>query len=309
MMSVSYAADIDASLSVTPTYPSPHDTVIVTLASYSFDVNTAEIIWKSGNKTLLSGTGQKRLSVTLGNAGQVVPISYTAKTAAGLSVSGSITLTPQSVDLLFETDESYVPPFYEGKALPGEGSVIRVIAVPSLYESGGRVAPTSLAYNWYVNGEYLDRASGVGRQSATIGMEYLTHATDVRVLIRSPRGTTAEKVLTVYPHDVLPILYPYDEILGTDFTKPLIRRMEVAGGIRLSLEPFYFSTKSAVESTASYGWYVDGLPVTAEQNTLLSLTPQENSVGTRMLSVVLENSKRLLQKTRSDIEIIFDTRN
>lgn len=302
-------AQIDATVTVTPQYPNPHEQAVLTLSSYYFDVNVSNITWKSGNKTLLSGLGAKTLTVTVGDVGQSLPVSYRATNADGSFVEGSITITPQSVDLAYEAVESYVPLFYEGKALPGEGSVVRVIALPTLYDGTTKIPASNLSYNWYVNGEYLDRASGVGRQAATIGMEYLTHSTDIRVLVRSQSGQVAEKTYSIYPKEVLPLVYPYDEILGVDLTRPFFRRMELSGDITLSLEPFYFSTKAGLEQSSSYAWYIDGLPVTPQEKTLLALRPKEDSVGTRTLSIVVEHGKRLLQSARADIEILFDTRN
>lgn len=303
-----YAA-LDATLTVTPTYPSAYQKVVLTLSSYSFDVNVATITWSSQGKTLLSGFGQKQLSLTVGNVGQIIPISYKAVTANGDTITGSISLTPQSVDLMYESKESYVPPFYGGKALPGEGANLRVIAFPAIYESGARLSPSGLSYSWYINGEYAERISGAGRQSAIIPMKVLTDSTEIKVMIRSPRGNVAERTITVYPNEALPILYPYDEVLGVDYTKPFMRRMELARDTTVSLEPFYFSSKAGLDATATYAWYLDGLPITPQEKTLISLRPSGNSFGTKKLSVLLENSKRLLQKSRADIEVIFDARN
>lgn len=303
----SFAA-VDATLTVTPTYPAPYQKVTVSLSSYSFDVNTAIITWQSGNKVLDSGMGKKALTLTLGDAGQVLPLTYKAVTADGTTVAGSISIAPQAVDLAYESVESYTPAFYEGKALPGEGSLIKIVALPIIFESGSRLSPTSLSYSWYVNGEFKESASGAGKQSFLDSLDYLTDSTTVKVLVRSPRGNTAEKSITIYPAPVLPILYQYDEVLGTLHTKPFVRRMELSKDITLVLEPFYLSTKRSLDASALFGWYIDGLPVTPEEKTMLSLRPTKDAVGSRKLSIVVENSKRILQKARTDIEIIFDTR-
>jgi hypothetical protein len=301
-------ADIDASVSLTPANPAPYDKVILTLSSYSFDVNTSVITWKNGTKTLDTGMGHKTLTVSAGDAGQILPISYKAETADGSFVEGTINISPQSVDLIYTTNESYTPPFYEGRTLPGEGSVVQVLALPTISEGGVRLPASSLSYSWYVDDEYLDNASGAGKNTATILLDSLSDSTEVRVLVRSPRGNTAEKTISIYPHDVLPALYAYDDVLGTDFTKLFTRRLEIDQDITLSLEPYYLSSKKTLASSATYDWYLDGLPVTPLEKTLLVLKPKDNAYGARTLSVVVGNTLRTLQEAKNEIEIVFDTR-
>jgi hypothetical protein len=303
----SYAAS-DIEITLSPKNAAPYQEVTITLSSYAFDPNLAMITWKSGTRTILSGLGAKKLSVTMGAGGQTIPISYTATLANGSTYSGSLSLSPQSVDLLYESKESYVPPFYEGRVLPGEGAMVRVSAIPAINEGASRVSPSALSYHWYANGEYLEGASGTGKSVATIGLDYLSNSTDVRVLVRSPLGSTAEKTITIPPHEVMPLLYPYDELLGTKLSSSFFRRMELAGDITLSLEPYYLSTNNNLEAFSTYDWYLDGLPITPLEKTLVSFRPKADSSGIKTLTIVVENTKRRLQRAQISLEILFDTR-
>jgi hypothetical protein len=301
-------ADIDASVSLTPSTPVPNTDEVLTLVSYSFDVNTATITWKSGGKTLLSGFGAKTLKVKMGEVGQTIPISYRAETSDGSYVEGAITLSAQSVDLLYEPLESYAPAFYEGLTLPGEGSAVKITAVPNIGEGGRTLSSSNLSYSWYVNGEYMDNASGAGKSTMTILLDYLTNSTEVRVLVRSPGGSAAEKTISVSPHDVIPALYAYDSVLGVQLNKMFVRRLELDHDITLSLQPYFLSNRLNLSKTATYDWYLDGLPVTPLQPTQLALRPQQDSYGARLLSVVVGNTKRQLQEAKSELEVVFDTR-
>lgn len=302
------SADLDASLSLTPSNPVPYQEVVVTLSSYSFDVNVATITWKSGNKILLSGLGAKRLSIMMGGGGQQIPLSYQATLANGATTEGSVTLTPEAVDLIYEAKESYVPPFYEGRSLPGEGAVVRVSAVPSISEGGFKVSSNSLSYNWYLNGDYVDSVSGVGKSVASFALDYLLDETEIKVLVRSPRGNTAEKTIAIAPHAVLPTLYSYDDLLGINFVRAFFRRIEITNDITLSLVPYYLSTNGSIGTSATYDWYLDGLPITPQEKTTISFRPKANSSGTRALTVIVENTARRLQKAQTDLELLFDTR-
>lgn len=299
-------SDIDITL--VPPNPAPYEEVQVVISSYTFDPNIAMITWKTGKNTILSGVGAKKLSVLMGPAGQAIPISYKAVLADGSTYTGSLVLSPQSVDLLYESKESYVPPFYEGRSLPSEGAVVRVTAIPSISEGSVKVPQNSLSYNWYIGGDYSEQASGVGRSVATIALDYLTHSTDVRVVIRSPRGVSAEKTITIPPHAVMPLLYSYNELMGVDLSHTFFRRIELTGDITLSLEPYYLSTNNGLNAYSSYDWYLDGLPITPLEKTIISFKPKVDSYGVRTLSIVTENSKRRLQKAQTTLEILFDTR-
>ena len=301
-------AQSDATLSLRPENPAPFEDVVVTLASYSFDVNTAVVTWSSNNKTLLSGLGKKTITLSLGNVVQEIPLRVEAKTADGLVITQAIVISPQSVDLVYESKESYVPPFYQGRSLPGEGSSMQITALPSLAESGKKVPESSLSYSWYVNDQNIPNASGVGKSSLRTSLNYLRESTSVRVMVRSPRGSVAEKEIIISPREAMPLLYGYDELLGTDFSRLFTRRIELTKDITLSLEPYYLSTRG-LEGTATYDWFIDGLPVTPQEKSLLSLRPKENSYGVRALTVTVDQTKRRLQKAEAALQVIFDSRN
>lgn len=154
-------AQADISLSLTPENPVPYQDVVVTLVSYSFDVNVAMITWSANGKTLSSGLGKKSITLPVGDVGQEIPLKVQAVLADGYSVTQQITLSPQSVDLIYEAKEGYVPSFYEGRSLPAEGSNVRIAALPILIESCKKVPDSNLSYNWYVNDEYKAGSSGV----------------------------------------------------------------------------------------------------------------------------------------------------
>lgn len=301
-------AQVESSISMFPKNPEPFQEVTLVLTSYSYDVNLAKITWKAGKSVLLSGVGAKQLKLRAGGLGEETTISYIAETAAGEVVTGSITVSPQFVDLIYESPESYTPPFYEGRTLPSEGARVRVTALPSISE-GGRLIPISnLSFSWYINGEFYQTTAGRAGSSASIPLDYLTTATDIQVTIRSPRGNVSEKTISVYPVQPLPLLYAYDELLGTNYSHAYAGRMELSSDVTLKLEPYYLSTNGTLSKTVQYSWYIDGLPISPQEKDLLTLKPKENSYGARKLSVIIENTKRILQKAQMDMEIVFDTR-
>lgn len=301
-------AESDATLSLEPKNPSPNSSVTVTMVSYVFDVDTALITWSQNGKTLLKGVGEKKIVVQTGPLGYQVPLHVHAVTSENSVTDVDIAIIPQSVDILYETDESYTPLFYEGKSLPGEGASVTFTALPSISESGRIIPSSEIAYSWYLGGNFMSENSGMGKSSAIFNLDFFNAFTTVKVVARSQRGSYAEKSIDVYPHAILPLFYLYDEVLGTDHTSLITKRFEATKDFTLALEPFYFSTKNGLDSTASYTWLLDGLPITPLGGRLLSLHPKENSYGSKVLSVSLSNTARRLQEISVDLSLIFDTR-
>ena len=300
-------AQAEATLTLSPKNPNPNENVTVTLSSYSFDVNTAKISWMVNGKTISSGEGERSITLQLGNVGQEIPLRVEVLLYDGSSVVQQIMITPQAVDLMYESRESYVPPFYGGRSLPSDGSVVHVVAFPTLVEKGKKLSEQNISYSWYVNGEHVAQASGFGKTSIDVPVDYLRGSTVVKVLARSASGSTAEKELTIYPHAILPRLYKYDELLGTDLSLAYVKRLELTNEITLSLIPWYMSV-IGLEMTASYDWFVDGLPVTPQEKTILSLRPKADSYGVRTLAVTVKQTKRRLQEAETALQIVFDTR-
>jgi hypothetical protein len=295
-------------LEMSPEAPGPYEQVTISVVSYSFDVNTSMIEWTVGDKTYASGMGIKKITLTTGPIGEFIPILVKVASPSGEVLQTGINLSPQSTDVVWESLESYVPPFYEGLSLPGEGSQVRLTALPNMSEGGAPISPNNLSYLWYVNDSYIDAQSGVGRQSAIISLDFLSDSTNVTLRVRSANGSVAEKTITIYPHNVTPVLYLYNDILGTNYSRALGERFETTGDFTLSYIPYYMSTRKGLDSSVNIDWSLDGLPVTPIEKTLLTLQPKENSLGSKKLAISIGSTKRLLQKAMTNMEIIFDTR-
>ena len=299
-------SQVSAVVKLNPKNPEPKSIVTLTLTSYSFNVNTAMISWRSRGKVLLEGQGEKNLEIKTGEVGESYPITVIAQTADGSSVEQSITISPSSVTLVYEAPKSYVPLFYEGRSLPSDGALIRVTALPSISDEGVPVPPSALSYTWYIDDDPVRVSSGLGKQSAYFQLDYLQNKNIIKVIVRSPYGNTGEKSITIYPHVILPLLYTYDALLGPNFTSLIQKRFETVKDFTLSLEPFYVSDDN--KKPASFVWYLDGLPSTPLGGRILAMHPKEDSYGSKMLSIDVFGTDRRVQKASTKMEIIFDTR-
>jgi hypothetical protein len=300
------SAEVAATIQLFPKNPEPNSTVTVTFVSYSFNPDTAMIRWVVNGEVVTEGMGKKSISIKTGASGTLTKVVVTAETADNYKASRAITITPASVNLVYEAPKSYVPLFYEGRSLPSEGGVIDVVAIPSLSSEGSPLDPSTLSYSWYVNDSLYKSASGLGKSLARIKLDFLQNKNTIKVVVRSPEGVSAEKSITVYPHAVMPVLYTYDSLLGVDLTRAIEKRFETVKEFTLSLEPYYVSSEQA--KPATYTWYLNGLPTTPLNGRLLALQPKENTYGSKLLRIDVTGSDKRLQKATIQTELIFDTR-
>lgn len=300
------SAQAVAKIDLSPESPEPRSAVTLTLSSYTFDVSASFITWRVNGEQVLSGNGERTLTVRTGDVGESLLINVTAQNQAGYSVEQRITITPASVAIVYEAPKSHVPFFYEGRSFAATGGLVRVTALPSMSDGGAPIPAESLSYTWSVNGEVLKKFSGFGKQSAEFRFDYLQDTNDVRVLVRTPKGATVSKTLTISPSAITPVLYRYDEIFGTLLNSPVTSRLETTKTIPLKLEPYFVSSKDDKPST--YKWLLDGFDVTPVEGQVLALVPKENSYGVRKLNVQVSGPDRRLQSAETSVEIIFDTR-
>lgn len=296
----------DVAITLFPTNPTPYTETSATLVSYAFNVNTAYIKWSINGKVVLEGVGEKKLKIKTGASGKGIPVHVVINNNKEITEIDT-TITPESVDIIYETPESYVPLFYEGKSLPGEGALVHFVALPNISEEGVVIPGKSLDYSWYVNDTLKEDISGFGKSSVMIPLNFLTSYTRIKVVVSSQSGATAEKFIDVYPHEVMPLLYTYDDIFGIDYTKLLSKRFETTKDFTLALEPYYLSLNNLTDFV-SFEWNLDNFPVTPLDGRLLAMHPKENSYGSKNLSISISNSKRKLQEVDTSLNLIFDTR-
>jgi hypothetical protein len=299
-------AELSATITLNPENPEPNSPVTLTLESYAFNTSVANITWKVGGKVVASGEGVDTLKLTTGDVGQALPVSVRAETADGEFIEQAIAVVPSSVILLYEAPKSYVPFFYEGRSLPSDGGTVHVSAFPQMSDGGGILDPSTLSYSWYVDGELVKYASGLGRQSADLRLDILQDSDEIKVMVQSPRGNSTTKTITISPHPVMPLLYLYDPVFGPDFTKLVGKRFETVTDFILDMEPFYVSYRESRAPT--YNWYLGGLPSTPTGGRVLSLQPKANSYGSKILQIKVEGPNKIVQEGEVSTEFVFDTR-
>ena len=293
---------------MSPENPGAFQDVTLTIRSYAFDVDTVSITWDINNKVVLSGVGEKKLLTKTGGVGLQKIVHVIAMKGSQKVFDQVISLNPQSVDLIWESKESYVPPFYEGKALPGESSLVSVVALPNFIYNGKTVDPKTISYAWYLNDEIIKDASGFNKQNLIMNLDYLSEKNIIRVAARDQNGNIAEKEIVIAPEQIDPVFYLNDPLFGIDLNRAIQDRFETNKEFTLNFVPYYLSTKNIPDDQIKSSWSLDGLPLTNIKNNSISLKPLADSYGSKVLRINIENTSRILQEIKTSLEIIFDTR-
>jgi len=294
----------DVTVTVSPSSPGPLENVTVTLSSFSVDLNRAKISWSLDGKQEPSGTGVKTFSFRAGTVGKKSTVDIAIGTADGQTISKQVVVEPNDLDLLWESPDSYVPPFYEGKALPASEATIKVVAIPT-----ASISPGTLVYQWKRNFTVSQKNSGYGKNAFVFQNDYLNDKEDVSVQAADGTGGTysAQASLEIVPYSPKILFYEVKPAEGEDFNNALSNGWKMTGTeATIAAEPYFFSPKTALDKNFNYSWSInDNSIATPEVKNVLTVRPDSGAVGTGKISLSLENAATLFQAAKNSLLINF----
>lgn len=259
----SYGMKPDLTYSITPDAPGPNDPVSISLHSYYLDLPNADIEWMLDGKTLTGGTGVTDISTAAGTEGTEHDITAIVTTPDGASADVTIALIPTTIDLLYDAD-SYVPPFYPGRALPSSGTVINIQAMPNFVTpEGKRLTTDTIVYNWKQDGRVLKALSGKGKSSISVPASLPKDSTTISVDAISADGRlhgaatlripTIEPAIDLYEdHPLFGIQY-YSAMNTPSFVSDTEMTFAVA--------PYFAPVHTSSDPSLQYTWSVNGMDV------------------------------------------------
>src|SRR3989339_2090015 len=141
------AVSTDIMVDIVPPNPAPNENVTINLKSYAYDLNSVLISWSLNGKASALGIGKKSFSTVAGKAGEEKNVVVTISLPDG-TTDTKITIKPSVMVLLWQANDSYVPPFYKGKAMPTLGSQIKIVAMPEIRNGTQIVNSKNIVYVW-----------------------------------------------------------------------------------------------------------------------------------------------------------------
>jgi hypothetical protein len=269
-------ANTDSSLvaSVSPQSPAPGDTVTVTVESPILDTNDGMITWYDDGKVIAQGTGETSTTIIAPALGHTSTIDVSLLASDGTSASTEVVIVPTQVDLLVDSD-SYVPPFYLGRALPSAGTNLRLQAIAYLKHADGTLVPsTSITYTWKQDGRVVGNVSGRGKSSAVLPAAPLYGTSNIEVDVASSDGSLSGSASVSIP-STTPVLALYEDnpLLGLMYYDALGSSASVPDSeATFAAVPYFAQVRSPNDPRLTYDWTVNGSSIAASANDPSELT-------------------------------------
>lgn len=300
-------SDIDVILN--PEYPNAFQPVSIRLDSNTIDLNRYFIQWVVNGVSQKSGIGLRDFKITSGNYGSNTRVDAIVRVEAGVTLQKQIVISPQDATVLWEAIDSYVPPFYRGKKLPGQESLIKISAMPNFKLNNSSLKLDDAVYLWSRNDNRILNVGGYAKDSIIIQHNKLRASEKITATVSDVDGGTKTEKSIVLPIRNPEIHWYYKNTDGYRKLLAIDRGLRITSGdTTLVAEPYFFSS-SAYTDDLTYTWKVNNETLYLEPGSikkeLLVQNPGQNGQAT--FSIALENPKTFLQSAASTISLYFQS--
>lgn len=288
---------------IIPANPAPGESVDINLSSYSIDLNSSTITWLVNGKNVQSGVGKKSHTLTAGAAG-----SETTVTIKVDDLETKIIIKPSVMVVLWQADDSYVPPFYKGKALPTPDSTVKIVAMPEIKVSSGYLSPKNMTYSWRKDFTNDEQASGYGRNYFSYISDYLDASNYIEVNATTVDGKySSTSNITVGTFQPKLLFYKNDENIGTKFENTITDGHQIVDKEILFAAPYFISPQDIRNPRLVWTWSINGGQITNPelQKNLLPLQVQSGVSGTSAVKLEIENMDKVFQTATKEIDVQF----
>jgi hypothetical protein len=305
--STAKAAESDIFVNISPENPAPGENTNITLSSYLYDLNSVLISWKVDGKNSLSEIGQKTFSVNAPSAGKETTVLADIDLPDGV-IEKKIIIRPTALVLLWQADDSYVPPFYKGKALPTPESEIKVVAMPEIKNGGSEVDPQSLLYTWQEDYNNQPDSSGYGKNYFIYSGDYLDSTNTISVTASTlDQKYSADANLNITTTQPKILFYSQDPDLGTLWENALKDGHKIQGSETIEAAPYFISPKDIRIPLLTWNWSINdnsvNVPNYAEN--LLPIQTQAGVSGTSKIDLTINNSYKIFESASQEINVSF----
>ena len=264
-----------------PESPSPGETVTIQANTPTLDKNRLFFDWVVDGKRRadFSDLGKNSIKLTAGNVGSIIRVTVNVTGADKEVKPASLNINVSDLALTW-TAETYVPPWYKGKALPTQNSVVRVAAIPKLVIGGSAVSPENLIYNWSLD-DQENIVSGIGLQIFRFRMSDLPRSNhQIEVTVQDNRGIIHKNgrllLGTVRPQAKI---YASSPLGGIEFrSSPLFTFIKLPGLLDFVIEPFFFAAISPMVCAKTFAPDGTDNPRVTSRRVCLNVSARRNLV-------------------------------
>ncbi len=235
---------------------------------------------------------------------QIFPdISSYFDNAAGIRTER--TAAPGAIDLLFESD-SYVPPFYRGRAIPSPGSILHFQAIPRF--NGPSSPDGQITYTWRRDGVVMGSVSGPGRSIVALPAPTLfgtdTISVEAQAVDGSFYGTASATISSTDPGVTL---YQDHPLFGVEYYDALTAQTSIPDlEMTFAAVPYFIAAPGPNDPRLDYAWSVNGLAVAATSSARSKITINaDNSTGLADVALMLTSPSNVLLSAQHSWNLLF----
>ena len=192
-----------------------------------------------------------------------IDLSSAFPAAASSADAATPAASPSPVDIMIDSN-SYVPPFYAGRALPSAGSTIELQAVPYFKRADGSLIPASeITFTWKQDDRVVGNLSGLGRDSIDLPAAILYGTTDIEVdASASDNSQYGTASIAIPSKEVQTVLYEDNPLLGIQYYRPVGSSANVPESeMTFAAVPYFAPIQGPNDSRLTYSWSVNGSPI------------------------------------------------
>ncbi len=290
-----------------PENPAPGENVTITLNSYVSNLDSVLITWSVNGKNALSGIGKKSFSTTAPASGGETDVVATVSLPDG-AIYTKVVIRPSVMVLLWQADDSYVPPFYRGKALPTPQSEIKVVAMPEIKNGGGIVNPKSVVYAWKKDYQNDQADSGYGKNFLTYTSDYLDSSSNISVTASTTDqkySSDASVDLETYEPKIL--FYKNDPARGTLWEQALTDGHQVFGSEIIQAAPYFISPADIRIPTLVFHWFINDveIAVPSVSKNVMPVAVPAGTTGVSEVKLEIESTDKIFETAQNSINLQF----
>ncbi|MEK7068858.1 MAG: hypothetical protein AAB947_00580 [Patescibacteria group bacterium] len=291
--------DNDLRLEMSPLHPRPGESVRISAHSASIDLPLTSLEWIENGKKIGGGVSVADIEIKAGVLGTETTVTVIMFENGIERVRKSVRINPTELDLLWESD-SYVPPFFRGRALPSAGTNLYLQAIPRFKRTNGSLVPVSdIVFTWRRNDYVLQKISGRGAGRAVLGGPSFLGTDTISVHARSLDGLfETEEIVRIPSVEPRLVLYENHPLAGVMYHNAILSQnlQNYRGEVEMSLVaiPYFAEAQMDDDNSLIYKWKVNGNAITNNPERPNSITINASgSSGLAFVELALSHATNL----------------